>query len=56
MNYLVCKGCNIKEAIFPHTQFKSCAVCDAARYTEDEDGRPMISWSVPQDQNSFDIK
>ncbi len=53
--WLVCKNCQIKEALLATspTFLKGCEVCGDARFAEDDEGRPMILWSVPQDPNDF---
>jgi hypothetical protein len=53
-SWLVCKRCGVKEAILPCTKLSGCTTCGEARFAENDDGEPMVIWSVPQNPDSFD--
>jgi hypothetical protein len=51
--WLFCKKCGMKELVVEHTEFLNCQVCREPRYTVDDEGKPMIPWSVPQDPDRW---
>lgn len=51
--WLVCKTCGIKEAILEQTRFVACTECGAARFAEDDAGRALVVWSVPQNPEKW---
>jgi predicted RNA-binding Zn-ribbon protein involved in translation (DUF1610 family) len=53
MVWLVCKTCGIKEWLQNHTAIVPCPKCGSARFAEDDEGRPFILWSKPQDPDKW---
>lgn len=51
--WLVCKKCGVKEWVQDRTKFVHCPTCKEPRYAEDDEGRPMVVWSVPQDHDKW---
>ncbi len=47
--FLVCKRCEVQEAILPTTPIVGCVWCGAPRYAVNDDGQPMILWSAGSD-------
>lgn len=57
ITWLVCKNCDIKEALLPATPMplRGCPRCGAARHAQDDYGRPLVLWSAPQNLDNFDM-
>ena len=43
--WLVCKRCDVKEALLPATPIVGCQTCGAPRFAENDDGQPMAVFS-----------
>lgn len=52
--WLVCKRCEVQEAILPTTPIVGCTWCGAPRYAVNDDGEPMIIWSKINDFEKWD--
>jgi len=52
--WLVCKRCEIQEAILPTTPIVGCTSCGAARYAVNDEGQPMFLWSKIDDFDKWE--
>lgn len=53
--WLVCKRCDVKEALLATTPVVGCQSCGAPRYAVNDDGDPMLVYSKIEDWDNWVI-